>query len=67
MRYTLRNEHTEPIINLTLDDREEYVYVMGQNEKGKFIIGIFTNDGKFQPHKVGCKQLGLTIDDTFNK
>ncbi len=59
----------EPTIKLSIllsDDGQ--AELVGRRETGpSWLLATLTSDGKFQPNKEGCKQLGLTIDNAFNK
>lgn len=79
MKYILEKQNDEPSIHIYLKpcalhdtkSNSEYendeVELLGKDKEGNtWLIASFTNNGKFQPNKNGCKILGIKIDDKFN-
>ena len=70
MKYIIDKSTVEPTISVELEIAESgNIEIVGRKaaEGLPWVIGTLLTDGKFQPNKAGCRQLGLTIDNRFNQ
>lgn len=68
MRFITEDNKDEVRLKLHFDKNGSAEIVGTSNHNnGEWIIGSFTAQGTFQPNSEGCRQLGITIDNTFNK
>jgi hypothetical protein len=69
MKYVFHDVEAEPVMQLSLrPNSDECIDLIGKLPSGsEWIIASLTKDNKFQPNSAGCKGLGLTIDDTYDK